>query len=293
MDQIRDIEALTELGFTQLESEIYLTLLGMKPQTGYGIAKRIHKPTANVYKALTTLHQKGAVLMEADSGKHVRAVHPDELLKQLDRRFAENRQRVEDILRNAGRPKADDNLYQIQSVDQLYERCDRMLHSAEMAVLADIYPAPYQRLLPRFQELVDRGLTLCLHVYEPVTIKATFVAQARKERIISGWPRQWLRMTVDGKQGIIALLTEDGQGIHQAFWSESPVVAYSEQYSLGSDILLTLLQRELDNGNLDELEKIHSRWTSHFSSRSAPGKQYFESFFGWKNREDHDSELRS
>ena len=55
---------LVEFGFTDLEAEIYLFLLGSSPTTGYRVAKGIRKPAANTYKALQTLATKGAILVE-------------------------------------------------------------------------------------------------------------------------------------------------------------------------------------------------------------------------------------
>ena len=60
-------EILTKIGFTQLESEVYLYLLTEGAHTGYAVAKAIGKAIANVYKALERLAQKGAV--EQSSGK--------------------------------------------------------------------------------------------------------------------------------------------------------------------------------------------------------------------------------
>ena len=44
-------EILMQIGFTQLESEVYLYLLTEGAHTGYAVAKAIGKAVANVYKS--------------------------------------------------------------------------------------------------------------------------------------------------------------------------------------------------------------------------------------------------
>src|SRR5262249_42168099 len=90
--------ALADLGFTALEAEIYLLLLAESPATGYRIAQRLAKPTANVYKGLESLEQKGAVLVGEGAGRLARAIEPDELLAQVERRFHSRRERAANAL---------------------------------------------------------------------------------------------------------------------------------------------------------------------------------------------------
>ena len=67
-------DALVPFGFTALESEIYVFLLGESPATGYRVAQGINKPAANTYKAIQTLQSKGAILVEEGSSRFCRAV---------------------------------------------------------------------------------------------------------------------------------------------------------------------------------------------------------------------------
>ena len=84
------IDSLRELGLTGLEAEAYAWLLTASPATGYGVAKGLGKPTANTYKALESLREKGAVVTDDDETRSYRAVPPPELLAALERRFLES-----------------------------------------------------------------------------------------------------------------------------------------------------------------------------------------------------------
>ena len=58
------IQKLRNIGFNQLEAEVYLLLLAERSLTAYRIAKLLKKPSANIYKAVEVLLAKGAVLVE-------------------------------------------------------------------------------------------------------------------------------------------------------------------------------------------------------------------------------------
>ena len=85
MPESESVEVLSELGFTNLEAEIYAFLLQESPVTGYRIAQAIGKPAANTYKAIQTLELKGAVIVDEGSSRMCRAVSADELLNRLGR----------------------------------------------------------------------------------------------------------------------------------------------------------------------------------------------------------------
>ena len=58
------IKILSEIGFSELESKIYITLLQEGRATGYKISKIIGKPVANTYQALYKMQIKGLVIID-------------------------------------------------------------------------------------------------------------------------------------------------------------------------------------------------------------------------------------
>ena len=62
------------MGLNALEAEVYAQLLKESPLTGYGVAKALGKPAANVYKAIDTLADKGAVIVDEGGTRQCRAV---------------------------------------------------------------------------------------------------------------------------------------------------------------------------------------------------------------------------
>lgn len=66
--------SLMGFGFTEMESKLYCELLRSGPASGYRLAQRISKAAANVYQALKTLAQKGAITASEGIGADIRLV---------------------------------------------------------------------------------------------------------------------------------------------------------------------------------------------------------------------------
>src|SRR5438105_11642808 len=121
------VESLVALGFTALEAEVYIYLLGASPATGYRVAQAIGKPIANTYKAIEALESKGAVIVEHSANRLCRAIPAEELLGQLERRFRDRRSKAARALSELPGSADDDRVYQLRSRDQVYERARSML----------------------------------------------------------------------------------------------------------------------------------------------------------------------
>ena len=115
------------LGFTQLESDIYLFLLKHGLSTGYAIAKGINKPAANVYKALETLGQKGGVVSSLGNNKTFNAVAWQDLLDNRTKQFNDNIDALSEQLKSYAQPEIDEQVYQMNNRDQVIETTLKMI----------------------------------------------------------------------------------------------------------------------------------------------------------------------
>src|ERR1043166_2874013 len=108
-------QTLIPFGFTRLESEIYTFLLRESPATGYRVAQALKKAAANTYKAIESLQQKGAVLVEEGASRSCRAVPSDELLARLTRDFEWRRAEAELRLAELNSNATDERVYGLRS----------------------------------------------------------------------------------------------------------------------------------------------------------------------------------
>lgn len=227
MEAVDPIRSLTDLGFTQLEAEIYAFLLQESPATGYRVAQALGKPAANTYKAIESLAGKGAVLVEEGSNRQCRAVPAEELLGRLERGFKERRARASEALASLRPAAEDDRVYQLRSLEQVLERGRAMLARAREIVMADFFPAAVEALRPDLEAAAARGLKVAVQVYQPAEVEgARVVTFPRGLELMDAFSGQWIILVVDGAEYLLAFLSRDGRQLQQAVWTGSPFLAH-------------------------------------------------------------------
>ena len=243
------VEALVALGFTGLEAQVYAFLLQESPVTGYRIAQAIGKPVANTYKAIAALESKGAVIVDDGASRLCRAVPADELLARLERRFCERRALAAKALAEIRTVAEDDRVYQLRSREQVMERARAMLRRCQQASILDVFPQPLEELRPDIEAAISRGVTIAVKAYAPATIEgAQVVVTLGHETVRRRWPGQWVNLVVDGKEHMLALLTADGKGVHQAVWSGSAYLSWVYYSGVASEWLLEDVRRRIEEG---------------------------------------------
>jgi sugar-specific transcriptional regulator TrmB len=243
------LQSLTGLGFTELEAEVYVALLRQSPATGYRVAQSIGRPVANTYKAIESLQYKGAVLVDNGTSRLCRAVPAEELLAQLERSFQRRRQEAADALASLRAAPEDDRVYQLQSAEQVFERGRRMLEGCEQVAILDAFPKPLEELREAVAGAVGRGIRVAVKAYEPVALAgADVVVHPQGRATLRRWPGQWLNLVADGGEHLLAFLTADARGIHQAVWSGSAYLSWVYHGAVGAEVILAALQRGLEDG---------------------------------------------
>src|SRR5262249_32400165 len=117
----RFVDALVAIGFTALEAEVYGALARGGASTGYRVARMLGKPAANTYKAIESLHVKGAVLVDDSKARVVRAVPPRELMRLVGRDLDTRKKQVADALADLPVPDADRRSYELGTRAQVFE----------------------------------------------------------------------------------------------------------------------------------------------------------------------------
>src|SRR5262249_27302628 len=240
-------QSLASLGFTELEAEIYVSLLQHSPATGYRVAQSIGRPVANTYKAIESLQPKGAVLVDEGASRLCRAVPAEELLAQLERTFQRRRQDAANALASLHAAPEDERVYQLQSVEQVFERCRRMLAECQDAAILDVFPRPLDELRDPLAETARRGVRIAVKAYAPAVIAGVdVVVHPQGRATLRRWPRQWLNPVTDGREHLLAFLTADLQGLHQAVWSGSAYLSWVYHGAVAAELILAGLLRNLE-----------------------------------------------
>jgi sugar-specific transcriptional regulator TrmB len=285
------VQSLAALGFTELEAEVYVALLRESPATGYRVAQAVGKAAANVYKAIESLQQKGAVLVDDGASRLCRAVPPEELLAQLERAFSRRRQEAGAALASLGQTARDDRIYQLQSVGQVYERCRSMLDSCAKVAVLDLFPLPLEELRESLQATARRGVRVLIKAYEPAAIPgAEVVAHVRGRMSLERWPGHWLNLVADGGEHLVAFLSADGRSLLQAVWTGSPYLSWIYHSALASEYMVAAVQRSLQDGaTTAELRRALSAYQFLFRA-DLPGVRALLGRFGKSQPDDDDDD---
>jgi sugar-specific transcriptional regulator TrmB len=274
-------QALAELGFTELEVEVYVALLRRAPVTGYRIAQDIARPVANTYKAIESLQLRGAVLVDEGANRLCRAVGPEELLAQLERSFQDRRRQAAAALATVHAAPEDDRVYQLHSVDQVFERCRQMLSRCEQTAILDLFPKPLDDLRDSLEHAARRGVRVLVKAYDSAAVSGVDVlVHPQGHATLQRWPGQWLNAVTDGREHLIAFLTADLRGIHQAIWSGSAYLSWIYHSAVGAETILAAILRGLTDGATSaELRQTVADY-QHVFNASIPGAHALLQRFG-------------
>jgi HTH-type transcriptional regulator, sugar sensing transcriptional regulator len=239
----RFVDALVAIGFTALEAEVYGALARGGPSTGYRVAQALGKPAANTYKAIESLHAKGAVLIDDSKARVVRAVPPRELMRIVGRDLDARKKRVSDALADLPVPEADRRIYELGNRAQVFERARTMLAGARRIALLDLGPRPLAELAGDLVKAAARGVTVAVRSEAaPATALPgveLVVIPPRGAAAAEPWPGEWLTLVVDGSEHALAVFTADGE-LHQGVWSNSAFLAWVFHSGLASEIVVDL-----------------------------------------------------
>lgn len=275
------ISSLVDLGFTQLEAEIYTLLTQESPATGYRIAQGIGKPAANVYKAIQTLEKKGAILVDESTNRLCRAVPFNELLNQMQRQFAEKKKRAETALANLANTQNDDRIYQLRSCEQVLERCRQMLQDAREIIVIDAFPNVLALLNKEIAKAAQRKVTVAVAAYQPTELNQAILFQRPDgQEIIQRWPGEWINLVIDGDEYLIALLDKELKKVIQAVWSSSPYLSWVYYSAVMAELKLGELEKQIldDRISKNELIELLDRFDKIFPLEAAGYKKLMQRF---------------
>ncbi|RKZ09362.1 TrmB family transcriptional regulator [Candidatus Fermentibacteria bacterium] len=239
-DYTRPLQA---LGFTEIEALIYGYLVENSPATGYRISHAIGKQPPNTYKAIVTLEDKGAIIVEVGDKKLCRAVPPAELFNNLEKRFMQHRREASRALEALSRQSPDDGIYHLKTVDQVIQRSRAMLERARGIVLCDLFPGPFGLLADSLSDSAARGVLVACKVYDDEQIRGVKTYQLTEhEQALDIWPGQQISIIIDSEEYLLGLLSRDMTSVHEAVWSSSTFQSCIHHNNVAAEILFTAIK---------------------------------------------------
>lgn len=260
------VDELQNLGFTNLESQIYVHLLGSGASSGYAIAQAISKPAANVYKAINTLEKKGALLLDEGQTRLCSAVPAEELLNALQRSFDSSKDRVGQFLQNIQTSETDERIFRLKTPEQVFEKCRTLIIQAEEMVLIDAFSASLKSLQNIIDQTQKRGVPIALHSYDTPTFPGGRIFHNPEgQKVRKKWKGNWLNLIVDSKSFVMAYFSQDMKQVLQAVWSNSPYISGVYHSALVAELQLSQLKSTLlQTTDIAEIQDLVADMTHYF-----------------------------
>jgi len=232
--------ALEALGFTALEANVYLELLGAGAQSGYRVAQSIGKAAANTYRALEVLDARGAVVCEDGETRIYRAVPYDELSAMLASEFARRAERAKRVISSVDRASGDERVYRLTRPSQVYERARAMIERATTFLLIDAFPEALEELRESIEAAAGRGVDAIVHAYAPQRLRGVrVIEQPRGAEARAAWPGVWLNVSADALEALNAYVLDDEHTTGS--WTQSACLAWILYCGSASETALTHL----------------------------------------------------
>jgi sugar-specific transcriptional regulator TrmB len=252
---MKRIPSLEALGLTRLESMAYAWLVGHPAATGYGVAKGIGKPTANVYRALESLARKGAVRTEGASPPRFRAVPPAQLLDQLEQEFRDRREIASQSLQRLEVPAPDDDgggVHPLRTADQVLGRARLLLSAARRVVMLRRDDDVASALSDAIADARSRGV----RVVELVS------GGDPHDETDGRWPVEpaagTFQLVADGREVVVATLP--GGESREGSWTRAAPFVRTLHDALSNELFYAEVARGLRDGmSVDELEGAFER----------------------------------
>jgi sugar-specific transcriptional regulator TrmB len=249
----KSIDSLSALGFTDLEAAVYAYLVENSPATPYRVAQGIGRPVANTYKAVEALHKKGAVLIDETANRICQAVPPADLLSDLERSFANRHNQAARALSQLKPAVETDRIYALNSAEQIFDRCKRLIDHAESVVLVDAFPGIVDIIRPWLEAAASRNVTTVLQTYKPTDIAGVEVIPYQAAELsLRRWPGQWMIVVVDGAEYLFAYMNEEATVAQQAIWCGSAFLALPQHSNLAIAFRAAILEQLVREGAPNE-----------------------------------------
>jgi len=249
--EIRVVEDLMALGYSEYEARVYLALLRSPESSGYELSRGSGVPRSKVYEVLEGLVKKGAALeMSLDDRRLFRPLPHRTLLEKHRKEMSNTLERLEQELESYPKGPEEYNFFALSGMDALLARCRETLSAASRTVFVSCWPEELRHLEQHISAARERGVQVAVLVYEnraedpgstgegDVFYHTVTPMQHRQIRQLG----RWLLLVVDNIEVTMAQVREAQQ---VALCSRNELLAFLIAQSVAHDITLVETAKRL------------------------------------------------
>ncbi len=251
---------LREMGLSELEAKVYIWLLENNRSTGYKIAMQIGKPVANTYKALRSLEKKGAVVCDESSNKtYFDTIPVEEFLNKIEKEFSSKREKIIMEVKKLDVQQDPMGIYELQSLELVYEKAIGMINTAENTLLIDCFPAPMKNIKKHLTKKRARDVAIYLKNYSGEDIDNVHQIKAvNTELSYTDLDGQWLVVLKDTVESLVAFFNKDGTELNHCVWIKDPFISFILFNGTAFEFNYTEVHDKVYNNEDNKIDKIKS-----------------------------------
>ena len=218
---------LQELGFTDYEAKIYISLLQNSPVTAYEISKNNALPRPNVYSALDSLEKKQAVQRVSLDPVRFVPVSPATLFSRISKTVQDRCLALEAGLEKLQPEEKTHYVWNIDNADEARLKISQLILAAKSHIWIK---AHYEELLPHLEELKlasKRGVSLLFILFGDANQIQQFnfskncsIFAHEGDGTVVGLGRYLITLSIDFKEALIMNMKEHAG----AFTQSEPIV---------------------------------------------------------------------
>lgn len=155
------IEKLIDFGFTKTEAVVYTTLLKVGKTNGYKLAKELNLSRSSVYQALESLYKNGYVLMTPNGSKEYEAKEPEQMFKEIEKRFYKNAESIKEQLKNIKKPLKKDYYLRIEGYTNILDTLQEIIRDAQKEIYLNT-DFPLEIIKDELKGAAERGVRIII-----------------------------------------------------------------------------------------------------------------------------------
>lgn len=161
----KTVLSLKELGFSEYEAKVYLSLVETHPSGAYDISKRSGVPHSRVYEITRRLIEKGAVVKAGSNPDRFSPLPPADLVSKLRSDYTNYVDQVEEQLRELSFSPDFDPVWNIATRQEALDRTAAIIRESEQFIYLGIWNEELPVLLPSLEQAHIRGTEVVFLIY--------------------------------------------------------------------------------------------------------------------------------
>jgi len=161
MDKDKLLNIFKQLGFTEYEAKVYLSLLGNHPASAYTVSQASGVPHSRVYDILRRLTEKEYAQAVGENPKRYSPLSPENLIRFLNKRNTDLTLELDEELQKTSFDSDFDPVWNLKDADEAFKTTGDLITGAAEKIWIGLWEAD----LPLVEKELRTGLSsLCLSV---------------------------------------------------------------------------------------------------------------------------------